>query len=173
MQLRESFTVLTAAVGALAGTLVLAAGAAATAPEKEPFDYSYTQDFPAGTICDFNLHEEVTVTGWDEVFFDQDDNFVRVTGHYTIAVTHLNSDTGYVLTEAGDHQIQTFVDATQQVKVVGLNGLLRDSTGKLVLAAAAGQLIFDYNIGEATKVTPNFGPDFAEVICPALGGNPA
>jgi hypothetical protein len=169
---RESLTVLAAAIGALAGTFVLAAGAAATAPIMEPVDYSYTQDFPVGTICDFNLHEEVTVTGWDEIFFDGDGNFVRVASHLTIAVTHLNSDTGYVLTEAGDHQISMFVEATQQVKVVGLNGLLKDSTGRVVLSGA-GQLIFDFNLGEITKVTPHFGPDFAEAVCPALGGNPA
>jgi hypothetical protein len=173
MQKRKSFTVLAAAFGALAGTLVLAAGAAATAPIMEPIDFSYSADYAAGTVCDFNLHEEVTVTGWDEIFFDQAGNYVRDTAHITVAVTHLNSDTGYMLTEAGDHQIQTFVEATQQVKVVGLQGLLKDSTGRSVLAAAAGQLIFDVSIGEVTKVTPNFGPDFAEVICPALGGNPA
>jgi hypothetical protein len=165
--------VLVAAVGALVGTLVLAAGAAAAAPIKEPIEFSYSADYAAGTLCDFNLHEEVTVTGWGEIFFDQDGNYVRDTAHITVAVTHTNSDTGYVLTEAGDHQIQTFVDATQQVKVVGLNGLLRDSTGKLVLAAAAGQLIFDVSAGEVTKVTPNFGSDFAAIVCPALGGNPA
>jgi hypothetical protein len=154
------------------GTLVLAAGAAATAPIKEPIEVSYSADFPAGTICDFNYHEDVTITGWDEIFFDQAGNFVRDTVHLTIAVTHVNSDTGYVLTEAGDHLSQTFVDATQQVKVVGLNGLLKDSTGKVVLALA-GQLIFDVSIGEITKVTPNFGTDFAGLVCPALGGNPA
>lgn len=171
MQKRKSFTVLAAAFGALAGTLVLAAGAAATAPEKEPLEFSFSADSPAGTICDFNYHEEVTFTGWDEIFFDQDGNFVRDTVHFTIAVTHTNSDTGYTLTEVV-HQSQTFVEATQQVKVVGTNWMLRDSTGRLVLAHA-GQLIFDYNLGEVTKVTPNFGPDFAEEMCPALGGNPA
>jgi hypothetical protein len=163
---------LIAAVGALAGTLVLAAGVAATAPIREPIDDSYSIDFPAATICDFNLHEDVTITGWDEVFFDQDGNYVRDTVHITIAVTHTNVDTGYVLTEAGDHQSQTFVEATQTVKVVGVNGLLKDSTGRVVLARA-GQLIFDVSIGEVTKVTPNFGTSFAEDVCPLLGGNPA
>jgi hypothetical protein len=171
MQNRESLTVLTAAVGALLGTLVLAAGAAATAPETESFEFSFSRDFAAGTICDFNYHEEATFTGWNEGFFDQDGDFVRETQHLTIAVTHVNSDTGYTLTEV-DHESQTFVEATQQVKVVGTTWLLKDSTGRVVLAHA-GQLIFDFNVEEVTKVTPNFGPDFAEEMCPALGGNPA
>lgn len=162
---------LLAAVGALAGTLVLAAGAAATAPETEAFEFSFSRDFPAGTICDFNYHEEATFSGWEEIFFDEAGNFVRVTTHLTVAVTHTNSDTGYTLTEV-DTGSQTFVDATQQVKSVGTQWLLKDSTGRVVLAHA-GQLIFDYNVGEVTKVTPNFGGDFAEEMCPALGGNPA
>lgn len=153
------------------GTLVLAAGAAATAPIMESFEYSLSGDFPAGTICDFNYHEEDTFTGWDEIFFDQAGNYVRDTLHTTVAVTHVNSDTGYVLTEV-DHTIQTFVDATQQVKVVGVVWLLKDSTGRVVLAHA-GEIIFDFSVDGVTKVTPNFGGDFAEELCPALGGNPA
>jgi hypothetical protein len=34
-------------------------------------------------------------------------------------------------------------------------------------------MIFDLNVEEVTKFTPNFGPDFADWMCPALGGNPA
>jgi hypothetical protein len=171
MQTRKSFTVLAAAVGALVGTLVLAAAAAATAPERESFEFSFSRDFPAGTICDFNYHEEVTGSGWDESFFDEAGNYVRDTLHLTLAVTHTNSDTGYTLTEV-DTGLQTFVDATQQVKVVGIQWLLKDSTGRIVLAHA-GQLIFDFSVDDVTKVTPNFGGDFAEDMCPALGGNPA
>jgi hypothetical protein len=37
----------------------------------------------------------------------------------------------------------------------------------------SGQDIFDTNTGELVKVTPNDNPDFAAVICPALGGSPA
>ena len=37
----------------------------------------------------------------------------------------------------------------------------------------AGQLLFNTDTGEVVKVTPHFDPDFAAVICPALGGNPA
>jgi hypothetical protein len=171
MQKRKSFAVLAAAVGALAGTLVLTAGAAATVPTKESFEFSDSRDFPAGTICDFNYHEEVTGSGWDEIFFDEAGNYVRDTLHITIAVTHVNSDTGYVLTEV-DTGSQTFVDATQTLKVVGVEWLLKDSTGRVVVAHA-GQLIFDESVDDVTKVTPNFGGDFAEELCPALGGNPA
>jgi hypothetical protein len=151
------------------GTLVLAAGAAATAPVMEPFEFSYAVDFPAGTLCDFDYHEEVTVTGWNEGFIDQDGDIVRETLHLKVAVTPTNSDTGYTLTEAVTGS-QTY--ATQTVRVVGVQWLLKDSTGRVVLAHA-GQLIFDFNLEEVTKVTPNFGPDFAEEMCPALGGYPA
>jgi hypothetical protein len=49
---------------------------------------------------------------------------------------------------------------------------LRDASGKLVVQQA-GQLVFDTDTGEIVKITPQFNPDFAAVICPALGGNPA
>jgi hypothetical protein len=35
-----------------------------------------------------------------------------------------------------------------------------------------GQLLIDFNTGEI-KATPNLNPDFAAVICLALGGKPA
>ena len=171
MQKRKSFTVLAAVAGALVGTLVLAAGAAATAPETESFDFSFSRDFPAGTICDFTYHEEVTGSGWDEIFFDAAGNYVRDTLHLTLAVTHTNSDTGYTLIEV-DTGSQTFVEATQTLRVVGIQWLLKDSTGRVVLAHA-GLLLLDVSVDGVTKVTPNFGGDFAEEMCPALGGNPA
>jgi hypothetical protein len=34
-------------------------------------------------------------------------------------------------------------------------------------------LLFDTSTGELIKFTPNINPDFAAVICPALGGEPA
>ncbi len=175
MQGRKSFTVLAAAVAALAGTLVLAAGAAAAAPETESFDFSFTRDFAAGTLCDFNYHEEVTGSGWDEIFVDEAGNYVRDKLHLTLGVTHMNGDTGYVLTEV-DHYSETFADATQTIKDVGISWLLKDSTGRIVVARA-GQLVFDVSVDEVTKVTPNYGPTdragVAELLCPALGGNPA
>jgi hypothetical protein len=154
-------------------TVFLSAGAAlaASAPVKESFEFSLSRDFPAGTVCDFNYHEDVTGSGWDETFFDEAGNYVRDTVHLTIAVTHTNVDTGYVLTEV-DHGSQTFVDATQTLKVVAIQWLLKDSTGRVVLAHA-GLVIFDESLGEVTKVTPNVGGDFADELCPALGGNPA
>jgi hypothetical protein len=85
--------------------------------------------------------------------------------------THTNLDTGYSLTEV-DHFTAEFDDGTARYKQVGIFWHLRDPSGKLVVVQA-GQSIFDTNTGELLKVTPNNNPDFAAVICPALGGSPA
>lgn len=51
---------------------------------------------------------------------------------------------------------------------------LRDPSGKLVLVKA-GEATFDTSTGQLIKFTPNSAQDqtTAQVICPALGGNPA
>jgi hypothetical protein len=49
---------------------------------------------------------------------------------------------------------------------------LRDADGKLVLIQA-GQLVVNADTGEIVKLTPSINPDFAAVVCPALGGQPA
>ena len=57
-------------------------------------------------------------------------------------------------------------------KQVGLIWHLRDASGNLVVVGA-GEALIDTSTGELLKFTPNFKPDFAAVICPALGGAPA
>ena len=71
-----------------------------------------------------------------------------------------------------DHFTQTFDAGAARFKEVGNFWHLRDARGKLVVVHS-GQDIFDTNTGELLKITPNVNPDFAAVICPALGGSPA
>ena len=63
-----------------------------------------------------------------------------------------------------------FTFGEESEKDVGVFWHLRDASGKMVLVHA-GQLRFDET--GLIKFTPNLNPDFAAVICPALGGNPA
>jgi hypothetical protein len=49
---------------------------------------------------------------------------------------------------------------------------LRTAAGKVVVVHA-GQWVIDTNTGETVKITPNFNPDIAAVVCPALGGHSA
>jgi hypothetical protein len=84
-----------------------------------------------------------------------------------IHASHTNVDTGFKLTET-DYFSDQFRAGTE--KVVGIQWHLRTTGGKLVVVHA-GELVVSG--GEVLKFTPNFNPDFAAVICPALGGQPA
>jgi hypothetical protein len=88
-----------------------------------------------------------------------------------VQVVHRNVDTGYTLTETVRTHF-VFDAARQTVMLTGQNWRLRDPEGKIVVVHS-GNLLFDLEQGELVRVTPNFGPDFAEVLCPALGGSPA
>ena len=147
-----------------AAALVLAAGAGATQPTHTKYSPVVGPfDFPAGTLCDFHYYE-TDVIEVNEL--DYADGTIVV--HVGATITHTNVDTGLTLSEV-DHYTQTFsADGSQ--KEVGLFWHLRDATGKMVLVQA-GQALFDPN-GVPIKVTPNFNPDFAAVMCPALGGHP-
>jgi hypothetical protein len=93
----------------------------------------------------------------------------KVTDHQTQYVTHTNVDTGASLTEV-DHITFFFNARTARQKTVGLFWHLRNSAGKIVVVHA-GQWVIDTNTGETVKITPNFNPDVAAVVCPALGGH--
>ena len=87
--------------------------------------------------------------------------------HETLTVAHTNVDTNYTLTE-NDRLFFTF--RADSEKDVGIFWHLRDADGKMVVVQA-GQLRFDET--GLIKFTPNLNPDFADVVCHALGGNPA
>jgi hypothetical protein len=154
---------LTLLLGLVVG-LALVAIAAAAPPTHETFPFSGTESDPAGTTCDFNY--SLAFSGTDEVTTFSNG---RVQVHSKFTITHTNDDTGYALTENG--QVNTTFDPAGGAKSVGVFWHLRDASGKLVVVHA-GQLVFDPG-GTLVKYTPNSGPDFAAVICPALGGNPA
>jgi hypothetical protein len=148
-------------MGALA-TWVLAPVAAAGAPERFTESFEGSRFLPEGELCDFDYSQ--TFSGTDEVTIFSDG---RVQVHEKLTVSHTNVDSNYTLTE-NDTVFLTFDVASE--KDVGVFWHLRDSSGKLVVVQA-GQLRFDET--GLIKFTPNLNPDFADVVCHALGGNPA
>jgi hypothetical protein len=152
--------VLALTLGALA-TGVVVPVAAAAAPERFTETFEGTEIFPAGELCDFEYAQTFSATDDVMIFGD------RVQVHETLMVTHTNVDANYTLTE-NDTLFFTFREDSE--KDVGVFWHLRDASGKMVVVQA-GQLRFDET--GLIKFTPNINPDFAAVICPALGGNPA
>ena len=152
------------------GLLIVALGASAASAAKpthilkESFSDSFSA--PAGTLCDFNFSQSFTIVDTG-VFFD-DDSFVLSETAY---VTNTNVDTGHSLSEVVHYTLQLDASAGL-IKQAGLIVHLRDASGKLVVVQA-GQLLIDTETGELVKVTPAVNPDFAAVICPALGGERA
>jgi hypothetical protein len=115
-----------------------------------------------GEVCDFTYHLEGTASVNAVIFPDG-----REIDQVTLHLTHTNLDTGFALTE-NDYFSAQFTAG--QEKDVGIFWHLRTADGKLVVVHA-GQVVFS---GDAVvRFTPNSGPDFAAVICPALGGSPA
>jgi hypothetical protein len=162
-------------VSAVIGAAGLAAGlvspAQAAPPVREPISFLGSFDFPAGEICDFAYHREVTITGTLYLFFDKQGEIVREMDISRVQVLHRNADTGFTLTES----IHTHfvLDATKEtVMQSGQNWQLRDAQGRIVVVHS-GNLLFDLEQEELVRVTPNFGAEFADVLCPALGGSPA
>ena len=117
-------------------------------------------------MCDFDFSQSFTIVDTG-VFFDDESFLISETAY----VTNTNVDTGYTLTEVVHYALK--LDASDgRIKQAGLIVHLRDAAGKLVVVQA-GQLVFDTETGELLKVTPAVNPDFAGMICPALGGQPA
>jgi hypothetical protein len=149
--------------------LAMTAGSAsAGSTVHNRFSFSGEMDFPAGTLCDFNSNETFTVVG----------NFTGVpnggsTTVLTESITHNNLDTGYSLTEV-DHFTIESPPGSSTVMQAGIFWHLRDASAHNVLVKA-GQAIFDASSGQLISFTPNSAQDqaFAQVICPALGGDPA
>ena len=149
-------------------TLAVSAWAAGPLHVKDTFSDSVT--FAAGELCDFNYVESFTVFD-NSLIYGDPENPDKVITQETAYITHTNADTGYSLSEV-DHAVFTFTAADARFKQTGLFWALRDASGRL-LVQQAGQAVFNTDTGEVVKVTPHFNPDFAEVNCTALGGNPA
>ena len=152
------------------GLLIVALGSTAASAAKpthilkETFSDSFSA--PAGTLCDFNFSQSFTIVDTGQ-FFD-DGSFVLSETAY---VANTNVDTDVTLTERVHYTLQLDASAGR-IKQAGLIVHLRDASGKLVVVQA-GQLVIDTETGEVVKVTPAVNPDFAGMICPALGGQPA
>jgi len=139
----------------------------AAPPTKSPrTTYTGVFDAAVGDLCDFNYHQEYVIDEWGTLFPDGGWIF-----HDDLFVTHTNVDTGLTLSER-DHANYQLSPSKERFKQTGLWWHLRTPDGKLVLVQA-GQILRDTTTGEIVKVTPNLNADFAAVICPALGGNPA
>ena len=146
------------------GTLmtgVLVPVAAAAAPEHFTEDFEGDFFSPAGDLCDFDYLQVFSGTDHVTIFGD------RVQVQERLTVSHTNVNSGYTLTE-NDRLNFTFREGSD--KQVGVFWHLRDANGKMVVVQA-GLALFDEN--GLVRATPNLNPDFAAVICPALGGNPA
>jgi len=157
-------TVLT--VGTVLGVLApVTASTAAWADGPQHVRSTFSDHFTAqpGELCDFTYHNEFTLIRNAVIFpdgteIDQD----------VIHATHTNMDTGFVLTET-DYFSDQF--RAGQEKIVGIQWHLRTPDGKLIVVHA-GNLVLS-STGDVVSFTPNINPDFAAVICPALGGQPA
>jgi hypothetical protein len=154
------------AIGTVLGVLAPVAGSTAAwadGPQHKKFTITF-EPFTAqpGEICDFTYRNEGTAFV-NAVIFPDGREIDQVTFH----ITHTNLDTGFTLTENDYGSTQL---TAGQEKDVGLFWHLRTADGKLVVVKA-GQMVFS---GDAVvRFTPNTNPDFAAVICPALGGSPA
>jgi len=154
-------------VGTVLGVLTPVAGSTAAwadGPRYVTGTMTFDFVFPAGTICDFDFHNVLTLTDRTAIFPD------KMIDHLVTFATDTNLATGFTLTDGPDHT--TLVTAADgQMKFVGMIFHLRDANGKLV-AVNAGQLVFSAT-GEVLKFTPHVNPSDAAVLCTALGGHPA
>jgi hypothetical protein len=163
---------------ALVGTLIVVVAGAVAAPVsadgpvhvKETLG-PFVADAPAGTLCDFDYHQEALVTRNSIRWFDDAGNLVRVEAQVEFWVLHQNVDTGLTLTEEGS--FAAHIDFVANVEyLTGQSWHLRDENGTLVLVGA-GLIFRDRGTGEVILETPNARADFAETNCTALGGAPA
>ena len=153
-------------VGTVLGVLAPVAGSTAAwadGPQHVRSTFSAEETVPAGQLCDFTYHNDFTLTTNAVIFPDGTE-----TDQDVIHATHTNVDTNFTLTETDYFSLQF---RAGQVKEVGIQWHLRNADGKL-LVVHAGNIVFSPT-GDVLSFTPNINPDFAAVICPALGGHPA
>ena len=153
------------ATGVLAAG-VIAGPAMASAPVHDRFE-PYTGVFhtDAGELCDF---EYLQIYTEKDTFTTYSDGRVMLKIEATDTNWNLTSGAP-PLTEKVTFQITDYPDLRE--RQVGVFWKLRGASGAPVVVHA-GQLLFetDFNL---VKMTPNSDPGFTEVVCKALGGNPA
>jgi len=150
--------------GFVLGVALVFAGVAKAAPEQRG-SFHGVLGFKAGSLCDFPYRQSFKVNFSFKPL--SNGNYIE---HDKIFVSHTNQATGYTLRE---YDTQNFIVNNKQgtIKQLGVFWHLRNASGKLVVVEA-GQITFDLSFN-LIKVTPHVNPDFAAVICPALGGAPA
>ena len=104
-------------------------------------------------------------------FVDESGNVVRLLTTREENLIHTNLDTGYTLHETV-HYITDVDRVANEVEVVGNHWHLRDADGNRVVFRS-GLEIVDLLTFDTVKHTPQVGAGYENVICPALGGNPA
>ena len=151
-------------VGTVLGVLAPVAGGTAAwadGPQHVTSTFSSHETFQAGELCDFTYHNDFTITINAVIFADGTEIDQDV-----IHAIHTNVDTRFKLTET-DYFSDQF--RAGQEKVVGIEWHLRTPDGKLIVVHAGNLVVSSTGV----SFTPNINPDFAAVICPALGGQPA
>jgi hypothetical protein len=124
----------------------------------------------AGDFCDFTWKAQTKVTT-HSIIFGSPNSPSREIDHLRYQAVNTNVDTGLRIIE-DDRYTVIFSRQNHRYKYVGAYWHLTDASGKRVLVSA-GQFIVDFRKGAIIKRTPNIDPDFAGVICPALGGSSA
>jgi hypothetical protein len=157
------------AVLILVATATVGSAGTANAQEvhhrKSTFAESFT--LPAGSFCTFAVR--ISFSGADNtLIFGKLRRPDRVIIHEQFNATDVNLATGYRLTE-DDHYVYNINNSTDRFKIAGVFWHLRSPEGKIVVVQA-GQLLIDLRTGKLLKATPNFNPNSAKVLCPALRG---
>ena len=152
-------------MGTVLGVLAPIAGSTAAwadGPRYVTSTMTFDNVFPAGTVCDFDFHNVVTIIDRAAIFPG------KTIEHIVTQATDTNLATGFTLTDRDHDSAFTAADGT--AKFAGIFFHLRDASGKLV-AVNAGQAVFSAT-GEILKFTPHINPSDAAVLCTALGGHP-
>jgi hypothetical protein len=147
---------------------VIAGPASATKPIHGKRTVERTFDVPAGGLCDFAYHTEITITQNIKIFVDEAGEPIGTEDQLHASVLHMNADTGLSLTEEVHYTVH--VDfLTGEYQVSGNTWHLRNEDGRVVLVGG-GMYVVDIFTFELLKETPNARSDLAATICPALGG---
>jgi hypothetical protein len=149
------------------------ASAASAKPTRQTDTFSFAARHPAGEICDFALRDTVTLTITILTLTDSSGDAVLEVEHGTGTITHTNVSTGYTLTETAPLNSVRWLDSNTG-STMGVQWHLRDPDGKLVLTVA-GRLKYTLDPFDILSITPRVERylDYAETICPLLGGSPA
>jgi len=132
----------------------------------------YVVTYDAGVVCDFAYQGEAV--GGEVIrirFYDADGNRIRVFLAGEETFRHTNLETGFTLEETFHGTIQRDL-VTGEETHTGNFWHARTEDGKLVLVGS-GRFVVDLWTGELLEATPNAKVEFAQTICPALGGAPA